>query len=357
MSKSGTLDYTCPSCDAILKFDPHGQNWKCEYCKSEYTLEELQKYDEKRGRKELKDEHATKLEKDINGMDIYICNNCGAQIVADENTSATFCVYCKSTAILKNKLVDEFNPDYVIPFKFTKEDAIEKFKTIGAHKPLMPKIFNDPKNIEETKGIYIPFWLYDINTSGSIEADCKRITSWTSGNYHYTKTDVYLAKRSGNMNYSKIPVDGSKHFADDIMNSIEPFNYDELKEFSHSYLSGFLAEKYDVLSDEALEIANKRAETSTINMLKNDIKGYSSVSVKNNNINKDKIKDKYALLPVWLLNVKYKDKIHTFAMNGQTGKMIGDIPIDYKKAIIWWISIFGICMIIFILLYIIGVIG
>lgn len=355
LGKNSTYDYKCPSCNAILKFDPHGQNWKCEYCRHEYNLEELKAYNKKIGRKELKDEHKDKLEKDSSGMDIYTCNNCGAQIVADENTSATFCVYCKNTAILKNKLVDEFNPDYVIPFKFTKEDAIEKFKKI--RKPLMPKIFNDPKNIEETKGIYIPFWLYDINTSGEVEADCKRITSWSSGEYHYTKTDVYLAKRGGEMNYFRVPVDGSKHFDDDIMNSIEPFNYDELKEFNHSYLSGFLAEKYDVLSDEALEIAFKRAETSTTNALKNDIKGYNVVSVRNSNISKEKVKDEYALLPVWLLNVKYKDKIHTFAMNGQTGKLIGDIPVDPVKAIIWWIIVFGIGIIIFIILYLVGVIG
>ncbi len=355
MSKNSTYDYKCPSCNAVLKFDPHGQNWKCEYCKHEYNLEELKAYNKKIGRKELKEEHKIKLEKDFTGMDIYTCNNCGAQIVADENTSATFCVYCKNTAILKNKLVDEFNPDYVIPFKFTKEDAIEKFKKI--HKPLMPKIFNNPKNIEETKGIYIPFWLYNIDTNGSIEADCKRIISWTRGNYHYTKTDVYIAKRSGNINYTRVPVDGSKHFDDDVMNSIEPFNYNELKEFNHSYLSGFLAEKYDVLSDEALEIAFKRAEASTINTLKNDIKGYTTVSIKNNSINKENQKNEYALLPVWLLNVKYKNKLHTFAMNGQTGKLIGDIPVDPVKAIIWWIVIFGGVMIIFVVLYLIGVIG
>lgn len=357
MAKNNTYDYKCPSCDAILKFNPKGQNWKCEYCKHEFNLDELKEYNKKIGRKELKDEHKTKLEKDINGMDIYTCSNCGAQIVADENTSATFCVYCKNTAILKNKLVDEFNPDYVIPFKYIKEDAILKFKDIGKGRPLMPKFFNDQKNIEEIKGIYIPFWLYDIKTDGTIEADCKRITSWRSGDYQYTKTDIYLATRSGNFQYSKIPVDGSKHFEDDIMNSIEPFDYNDLKEFNHSYLSGFLAEKYDVLSDEALEIAFKRSEESTINALKNDINGFTSVTVKSSNINKEKLKDEYALMPVWLLNIKYKDKLHTFAMNGQTGKMIGDIPVDPMKALMWWLVVFGISMIVFVILFFLGVIG
>lgn len=357
MSKSGTLDYKCPSCDAILKFDPHGQNWKCEFCKSEYTLEDLQKHDKKVGKKELSEEHTTKMDKDANGMDIYICNNCGAQIVADENTSATFCVYCKNTAILKNKLVDEFNPDYVIPFKFTKEDAIEKFRTIGKGKPLMPKIFNDPKNIEETKGIYIPFWLYDINTSGSIQADSKRITTWVTGNYSHTKTDVYLSTRAGNMEYKRIPVDGSKHFADDIMNSIEPFDYNDLKKFTHSYLSGFLAEKYDLPNEEAVKVAQNRSEESTVKTLKADIKGFNVVNVVKKDIKCEKINDDYALLPVWLLNVNYKGKLRTFAMNGQTGKMIGNIPVDPIKAIIWWVAVFASVMAIFVILYFVGVIG
>ena len=283
MSKNSTYDYKCPSCNAILKFDPHGQNWKCEYCKHEYNLEELKAYNEKIGRKELKDEHKVKLEKDYNGMDIYTCNNCGAQIVADENTSATFCVYCKNTAILKNKLVDEFNPDYVIPFKFTKEDAIEKFRKI--HKPLMPKIFNNPKNIEETKGIYIPFWLYDYNTSGIVDFHAERVTSWTSGQYHYTKTDTYAVKRGGSVEFYNLPVDGSKKFDNSIMNSIEPFNYADLKPFNHSYLSGFLAEKYDVNNEDARSDAENRASNSLENVLKNDVKGYTSVRTSNKSIN------------------------------------------------------------------------
>lgn len=280
---NNTMDHKCPACNANLKFDPHNQNWKCEYCRNTYTLEELQEYSKKIGKKELKEEKSVKLEKDINGMDIYTCSNCGAQIIADENTSATFCVYCKNTAILKNKLVDEFNPDYVIPFKFTKEDAIEKFRKL--HKPLMPKIFNDPKNIEETKGVYIPFWLYDYTTSGDIDFTAKRVTSWTSGNYRYTKTDVYEAKRSGIVEFYNVPVDGSLKLDNSIMNSIEPFNYDDLKPFTHSYLSGFLAEKYDVNNIDAKIDAEDRASSSFEEMLKRDVRGYTSVTPIRRNIN------------------------------------------------------------------------
>ena len=333
---SNTLDHKCPNCNAVLKFNPHGQNWKCDYCRGEFNLDQIMAYEEKSG-KVLEKEANTKSKDDI---DIYSCPNCGAQIIADPNTSTTSCVYCKNTAILKDKLQGEFNPNYVIPFKFTKEDAINAFKKLGKGKILMPKAFNDKNNINEMSGIYIPFWLYDYDADGVIEADCKRITTWRSGNYRYTKTDTYLVTRGGTMSFERIPVDGSKRFENDIMNSIEPFEYKDLKEFNYSYLSGFLSEKYDVTKDEAMNEAIGRAKNSFIEEMKKDIVGYNTVVPTKDSINLNNKNDCYVLLPVWMLNIKYKDKIYTFAMNGQTGKLIGNIPIDKKKAVIIWILLF-----------------
>ena len=329
-----TLDYICPSCRANLKFNPHGQNWVCEYCGNAYNLDELDFQEEKL----TKDTKTVKMEKDEHGMDIYSCSNCGAEIVADETETATFCVYCRSTAILKNKLIGDFNPSFVIPFRNTKEDAIEAFKKIGKGRPLMPKVFSDPNNINDMKGVYIPFWIYDLKTDGNVSIDAKKVTSYRSGEYMVTKTDIYDVQRAGNMLFNKIPTDGSTRFDDDIMDSIEPFDYNDLKEFSYSYLSGFLAEKYDVDSNIASERAKERARNSTVDILKNDVKGYTTTMVKSSNINIDILKDDYILIPVWMLNIKYKDKLYKFAMNGQTGKMVGNIPIDKKKA---WLYFFG----------------
>lgn len=353
----GTVDHKCPNCAAVLKFNPHGQNWKCEYCKSEFNREQIEAINEKVGKVIDEDTTAVKVEKDLNGMDIYSCPNCGAQIIADENTSATSCVYCKSTAILKNKLVGEFNPTKVIAFHKTKEDAIAAFQQIKKGKPFTPKEFNDPKNISEMSGIYIPFWIYDFQTNGSLQADAKRIQSWRSGDYIMTKTDVYLAIREGSMVYNKIPVDGSERFDNDIMNSIEPFDYSGLVDFNHAYLSGFLAEKYDVDSDKAMADAIERVKNTTTDVLRGSINGYSTVNVTNANHNLNLTNKEYVLLPVWMLNIKYQDKIYTFAMNGQTGKMVGNIPIDKKKAILWWIGLFVLSFIVFFLLYWIGVLG
>lgn len=344
------LNHKCPSCDAVLKFNPHGQNWKCEYCKSEFNLEEIEKSEKKKGN--TLEEKSTKK----GNIDVYICSACGASIIADENTSATSCVYCKNTAILKDKLQDEFNPELLIPFRNTKEDAIAAFKKLGKGRILMPKAFNDINNINEMSGIYIPFWLYDYEASGVIEADCKRISTWRSGDYRYTKTDDYLVTRGGNMEFLNIPTDGSKRFNDDIMNSIEPFNYEDLKKFNYSYLSGFLSEKYDVSKEEAQTSADDRAKKSFIDQMKKDMVGYNTVVPVKNDIKLTNNASRYVLLPVWMLNIKYKEKIYTFAMNGQTGKMIGDIPIDKKKAVIMWLLIFFISFGILLLISYLGVI-
>lgn len=354
MSSQGTMDHKCPSCSATLKFNPHGQNWKCEYCKGEFNKEQIDEYEAKRGNVVDETTPEVKVEKDFHGIDVYSCPNCGAQIIADENTTATFCVYCKNTAILKNKLVGEFNPAQVIPFYKTKEDAINAFKGVLKGKPLAPSEFNDPKNINEMTGVYIPFWIYDIHAQGMVQADAKKIRSWVAGDYQYTQTDTFMALREGNMVFNKIPVDGSTRFDDSLMNSIEPFDYKGLVDFSHSYLSGFLAEKYDVAKEAASEAAENRAKNTTTDILKGNIGGYTSVTVTNSSHNLNMLKTEYVLLPVWMLNIKYEDKIYPFAMNGQTGKLIGNIPIDKKKALIWWLGIFAVTFAICAIVWLLG---
>lgn len=340
---NNTLNHKCPKCDADLKFNPKGQNWICDFCRNSFNIEDFKSNSEI-------------LTKNFNDgiVDVYKCSNCGAEVIADSNTIVTSCVYCRSTTVLKDKLQGEFHPDYLIPFKNTKEDAIIAFKKLKNGRILMPKEFNNPNNIKEMSGVYIPFWLYDYDTVGEIDANCDKVSTWESGNYKYTKTDTYKVVRGGKMSFESVPVDGSKKFKNDIMNSIEPFDYKALKEFNYSYLSGFLAEKYDVTKEEAEEDSIERIKNSFEDEMKGDIFGYDSISVTNKNININKKACYYVLLPVWMLNIKYKNKTYTFAMNGQTGKIVGNIPIDKKKSVMIWLSIFIIFFIIILFLFKLG---
>lgn len=347
-----TLDLQCPTCGAPITYNPTLGKWKCNFCENEYTLEDIQKYNNASNEKNhIKEDN-------FNKYDSYICKDCGAEIIADEETTATFCPYCGNTAILKSKLSGKFKPDKIIPFRIEKEYAIDEFKKLSKRHRLMPKDFNDTKNIEKITGIYIPFWIYNFKVSGGIDAKGRNITSWTTGNKVYTKTDIYKLTREGTMTFERVPVDGSTRFADDIMDSIQPFNYGELIDYNHAYLSGFFAEKYDIESDGTIQIALKRTVESAKKTMLNDMGNYASKEITDNNLNIKEANHEYALFPVWMVNVKYKDNYYIFAMNGQTGKFIGNIPLDKKKTIIYSISIFIILFILIIIIsYLIYIIG
>lgn len=328
------LDNQCPCCGAVLHYNASLLKFKCEYCNNEFTIKDLKKIQDTTLQESYKED-----ENDVNYVE-YHCSNCGAEIIADEQTAATFCLYCGNTAILKNKLLGEFKPNKIIPFAKDKEEAVKAFMGLSKGRPFMPKSFNSKKNIEKITGLYVPFWLFNVNTGGSVNAVGTRVTHWSAGNTHYTKTSYYDLIRKGTMQFRQIPVDGSTRFDDDLMNSLEPFYFNRLEEYNHAYLSGFLAEKYDVVEDDAYKFAEKRAIESAENIMVNSMVNFDTKRVTERTISSNKASTEYVLLPVWMVNVKYGDKYYTFAMNGQTGEIVGDIPLNKTKVVLWSIGLF-----------------
>ena len=354
--KGKTLGTICPACNASIKFNAKANKWKCDYCGSEFTLEEMEKVEKGSASKKNNEEKPEKV--NLDDYVSYHCEACGAEIIADDQTAATFCVYCGNTAILKNKLSGNFAPTRLIPFRTEKVLAEDKFKALAKGRPLVPKSFTDIKNIEKIRGIYIPFWLYDFKVHGNVMMNAQRVSSWRSGDTHYTKTDYFQIIREGSMNFYDIPVDASTRFDNAIMNSIEPFNYEDLVPYNHAYLSGFYAEKYDEDEDKALKEAAFRAGKTTKNLMVDSAIGYTSKQVTSENLDADLIDREYVLLPVWMVNVKYGGEQHTFAMNGQTGEFIGNIPIDKKKLVFYIILTFALtfitCLVVSFIFYKLG---
>ena len=339
------LDNRCPACGAKIDFNPVNQKWDCKYCGSKFTLEEMKKYENASNDKANTVKQNLPKEEKLNGFDNYRCKSCGAEIMADETTTATFCVYCGSTAILKEKIDKGRAPDLIIPFKNTKEEAVKAFGKLTKNKPLMPRKFKEVTNIEKISGVYIPFWAYDIATDGDIIFSCTDVITWSDSKYHYTKTDRYETTVKSHFDYEKVLADASSRFKDELMDSIEPFVFTDLVDYNHAYLSGFLAEKYDVEEDEAFVRANDRTMNTCIDLASGECK-HMSKSVKNNNLKLKKTNTYHIMLPVWMVNIKYNEKIYTFAMNGQTGKMVGDIPIGRKETFIWTVIVFIILLIV-----------
>lgn len=343
------LDNKCPGCGAKITFNPKIQKWDCEYCASKFSLEEMQKYNN--ASNPSVNNGSTQSFKKLEKMDVYHCKNCGAEIMADETVTATFCVYCGSTAILKDKIEDGIAPNLIIPFKKVKEDAVTAFKNLAKGRPLMPKEFKDVKNIEKIVGVYIPFWAFDLNAEGNMLFSSKDVRRWSDYNYNYTEVSRYNVEMYGNLIFDKVLSDASSRFNNDLMDSIEPFDYKGLVEYNHAYLSGFLAEKYDVNEDNGFERASERTMKSCISVLEAQIHHQSNV-LQSNDMKITKTKCNYIMLPVYMVNVNYRGKMYTFAMNGQTGKIVGDIPVGIKESVIWSIGLFvGFFLILVLVIY------
>jgi hypothetical protein len=187
----------------------------------------------------------------------------------------------------------------------------------------------------------VPFWLFDTDADANIRYKASKNRYWSDSNYRYTEISYFAVKRAGQVGFAHVPVDGSTKMADDLMESIEPFHMEEAVDFQTAYLAGYLADKYDVDAEQSIERANERIKKTTEEAFASTVQGYTTVVPESTNVQLKNGTSKYALLPVWILNTTWKGQKYTFAMNGQTGKLVGDLPMDdgaYKK---WLFGIAG----------------
>ena len=280
--------------------------------------------------------------KDAAGVRTYSCPSCGAELICEDTTAATSCPYCGSTTVVPGQLGGTLKPDFVIPFKLTKEDAIAGLKKHYEKKPFLPDVFKKSTHLEEIKGVYVPFWLFDGSADCSATYACSRSHTHEKGDYIITRTEHFTVLRAGNMAFEKIPVDACRKMPDDYMDSIEPFDYTELKPFSTAYLPGFLADKYDVTAEECSPRADERAVTSAKKSIRGSVFGYTNTVEVNCDVKLRRGEVKYAMLPVWLLTTKWNGENYLFTMNGQTGKFVGNLPVDKKKKRRAFVKAYGV---------------
>ena len=336
-----------------LHFTGESGRLECDYCGSSFNTAEIEAlYGEKEANAVEAAQNAAEAEEatadgsdwdtsglsedwgaDAGSIKAYCCPSCGAELLCDATTAATSCPYCGNPSVIPGQFSGTLKPDFVLPFKLSKEDAIKALKKHYLKKPLLPSTFSKTNHLEEIKGVYVPFWMYDGKASGSVQFHATTVHKYTSGDYEITETSHYDVRRAGSIAFEKIPVDASSKMPDDYMDSIEPYDYTELKPFSTAYLPGFLADKYDVSVEDSRDRADRRCAGSLVNALEKTVTGYTSCNETGRSIQLKRGKVHYALLPVWILNTRWEDKDFLFAMNGQTGKLVGNLPVSTKRVI------------------------
>lgn len=331
--------YKCPGCGAPIEFAPGANELVCEYCGTHVDVNEAQQGNARyECHVEDQVEYGEDERQNFNG---YTCQSCGANLIVDEHTTATTCCYCGSSALIQQRLEGVLTPAGVIPFKINREQAKERFRKWICGGLFTPGVFKKTATLENIKGIYVPFWLYDYDARSDAEARCTKVRKERKGNVEYTHTDHFRVVRDVETDYWKIPADASERMPDEIMDAMEPYNYTEMQQFAMPYLSGYESEKYNYESNDS-HVADRvedRVKTYIFQDMKSTIHGYSTVNFIRNNITLKRKKAIYTLLPVWMITYRYNGENRIFAINGQTGKQVGTLPNSMKKVCAWFAGV------------------
>lgn len=331
------VSYKCPTCGSRLAFNADSQLFCCAACGNSYDLETVSNaavnsetsFDWGEYNENLSDEN-------VEGTVAYICQSCGAETITEATTAATKCPYCGNYVVVGENITGLIKPNAILPFKINSKGLADRIKEFCHGKKLLPKNFLTENKIKEVQGIYVPFWLYSCKADGNATFETTRVRSWSSSDYIYHETSYYYVTCDGSMRFEKIPVDGSIKLDDALMDSIEPFDYSQLVDFDAAYMSGFLADRFDVNAEQSLPRASQRVRFSAEEMFRSSITSYASVRRLNSNFQLSDTSVKYVLLPVYLIVSHYGGKEYRYAVNGQTGKVVGDLPISKKRSFMYW---------------------
>lgn len=316
--------YECPNCGGNLKFDIPSQLLKCDYCETIKDPYEV-----------TKEQDAE--ENDVFDVTIFTCPQCGGEIMSTDTSAAEFCSFCGASTILSSRISKENRPAQIIPFKQTKEACKKAYIARMKRALFAPDDLKDEKHIDSFRGIYMPYWSYDISQEGPVHLKGEK--SYSRGDYTYT--DHYDLSGQIDANYNNLSYDASASFADNISEQIAPFNVRDKKEFTPSFLSGFYADTSDVDSDlyknDAIAIANN---TSYDNIRKVPAFADLKLSCAKNSFAMTTTFHTYCdppyrvMYPVWFMSYRKNDRVAYATVNGQTGKVAVDTPVDPKKYMI-----------------------
>ena len=351
---SKVMEYKCPSCGGYLEFDAVSQKLKCPYCESMFELSEFadetkedatqsadgikECIDEKEVREQDQAEHGWSAE-ELKGMYVYACKSCGGEIIGDETLGATRCPYCGNTVVMKEQFSGDLRPDLIIPFSKTKEEAVLNLENHVKHSIFAPKEYKSRDSLEEIRGVYVPFWLYDTDADFDMNFTTRVMgRSWREGDFICQEYKDFHIHKAGSVDFHDVPIDASTKMVDELMDSLEPFDMKDAVPFNPVYMAGYAADRYDVSARQNESRLDTRIQDFVNHDIRNELRDYATVQYVGGFVNVGQKKAKYVLLPIWVLSSTWNGEIYTYAMNGQTGKVSGRIPVDPASVRKYWLK-------------------
>ena len=345
-----TVTYKCPNCDAGLTFNAEKQLFVCDFCISDFTEEDL-----KKTASQEKAEKAERENKEFSeSINEYYCSSCGAEIITDKSTVADFCYYCHNPVVLIDRVCGSMKPSKIIPFAFDKEAAKESFLRFAKKKRFLPKDYFSVDTAEKISGVYFPFWVTDADTLAHLDTIAHNVRKWRAGEYRYTEISNFAVKRSGYIHFEDITTSAFSEEDKKMLEGILPYPMDAYRDFSMPYLLGYSAKKKDMEREAVQNEVRDRMHSYATTLLRGTVRGYGKVDTPSVAINIRSCHWEYSLLPIWILTYRKKkrkkEKVYTYAMNGNTGKIYGELPVSIPKVLALAGAVFGTLTVLFTLI-------
>ncbi len=286
--------------------------------------------------------------------DLTICPNCGGEVKVEEHTSATKCPSCDCYLIFDERVEGEYAPGRIIPFQMGKEVCKKVLRDKFSKMRFAPTDFLSEAKLNEIEGVYVPFWFFDYDTHWDFQGEGTKVRSWNSGDTAYTETSYYDVARDIDIRFQGIPADASVKMPDDVMDLLAPYGYEQMTEFRPEYMSGFYAEKYNMPAGELELRAKDTMREDTEQILRNSYSEYSSMRTIRREMQLRGSSSSYGLLPVWRYQYRYEGREYPFYVNGQTGKIVGEVPVSKKKVWAYTGTLWGCLTGILVLIQLIG---
>ena len=328
------LTYKCPNCGGGLIFDPKSGQFKCEFCLSKFSEEELKKHFPDMGVPDAAEPESPAEETDefAEHSVAYRCPSCGAEIITDDTTAATFCYYCHNPIVCEGRLSGDFKPDKVVPFEIDRKTAEQTFMEWIKKRKFVPRDFFSKKQLEKMTGVYFPYWMTEAEMNGELDGTARKIRVWIAGDLEYTETTTYRVHRAGRLRFRQYLSLAFRKGDQKLLSRILPYDMGKAVDFAMPYLSGFQAEKRDVEQKELENTVQNTLHTHAESLLRDTTGGVGLLTGEQSAFSNEQYDWKYCLLPVWLMTYRGQDgKMYYFALNAQTGEIVGELPLSTKR--------------------------
>ena len=282
------------------------------------------------------------IQEDAEDLPVYNCVSCGAELIVPAAQTALTCPYCGNNITLTNQLSGKLRPDGVIPFRIQSKDLPASVRRFYKGKKLIPKRFFSESTMGLVSGVYVPFWVFNGELSGRLYYTGEKSKSHRHGDYIIYETDHYDLTRDAALAFDNLPVDASGRMDDSLMDSLEPFDLSDVRPFDTRYLAGFTADRFDQPKSKIAGKAEGRMRKTASTLISAQASaGYSNVTARGGRVNAS-LDAKYILFPVYLFDIKWGNLTYHYAVNGQTGKVVGQLPDDSGTSAMYFLKRAGI---------------